>query len=218
VPTRGMWVAHYTVGPVVARRLRPRVRGADGVPATGGVLLAANHRSFLDHYLLSAVCPRPMRFLGKAELNRGLFGRFNRHMGMVPVARGRADLAAIGTVIGLLREGEVVGVFPEGTRSPTGELFRFRSGLARMAAASGATVVPTGIVGTAPVWPPGDRPSWRRPPPGSLEVAFGPAMPPPEDTGASRRVFTREVRETVAKLSGQALADAYAPVERDAEG
>lgn len=210
----GMRLAHRWVGPPVLWRLRAEVTGRELVAASGGVLLAANHRSFLDHYLLAAACPRPMRFLGKRELAVGLVGRFNVAMGMVPVDRGTADVGALGTVVGLLRAGQVVGVFPEGTRSPDGALHRFRSGLARMAAESGAPCVPVGMRGTTQVWPRHGRPSLARPASGTLVVRFGAVLPPPENTPRARRAYTTEVRDRIAALCGQPVSDTFAPIVR----
>jgi 1-acyl-sn-glycerol-3-phosphate acyltransferase len=209
---RAMRIAHRLVARSLVRRLRATVRGRDQVPDDGPLILVSNHVSNLDNYLLSAATPRPPWFLGKAELADGLFGRFNQAMGMVPVARGKGDWAAIETAVRLLRDGHVVALFPEGTRSPTGELYKFRSGLARIAAASDVPVLPVGLVGTRQVWPPGVRPSLRRPRPGVLEVNFGELLPPPEDTPRARRDFTNAARDAVASLSGQVCARGYAPL------
>ena len=193
-------------------RLRAEITGRHRVPMSGGVLLAANHRSFLDHYLMSAACPRPMWYLGKAELGQGVLGRFNCSMGMIPVERGRADLGAIDRIVELLSEGEVVGVFPEGTRSKDGSLYRFRSGMARIAARAGVPVVPVGLIGTAQIWPPRTRPSMARPEADVLAVHFGPVHTPPPDAGAARRTFTRAVEDEVAELCGQPRSDRFAAI------
>ena len=212
MPTTAMRIAHKVAAPPIRWRLRADVAGADRMPRTGGVLLAANHRSFLDHYLLSVVCPRPMWYLGKSELGEGVYGVINTSLGMIPVNRGRADLDAIGRIIDLLREGDVVGVFPEGTRSPDGHLYRFRSGMARIAARAGVPVVPVGLLGTAQVWPPRTIPSLSRPDPHELAVRFGVVHPPPPDRGQERRTFTREIEDEVAELCGQPRTDSFAPI------
>jgi 1-acyl-sn-glycerol-3-phosphate acyltransferase len=212
-----MRAAHAVVGPRFLRWFRVGVSGRGNVPGAGGVLLAANHRSFLDHFALSAASPRPMRFLGKVELATGVAGRFNVLMGMVPVDRGRADLEALGTVVDLLRAGEVVGVFPEGTRSPTGELYRFRSGLARIAAEARVPVVPVGLQGMAEVWPRGGSLARARPAASTLRVAFGSVLDPPEATPRSRRAFTEACHARIAALCEQPLADGFAPISGDAD-
>lgn len=194
--------------------LRLRVEGAAQVPPQGPVLLAPNHRSLLDHFLVAAASPRAVYFLGKQELARGLVGRLYLAMGMVPIARGEADRDALAAVERLLAAGQAVVVFGEGTRSPTGELFRFRSGIARLASATGAPVVPVGLLGADVIWPRGRARPVRRPRPGELTVRFGVPLIAPGEGGAERRAFGERLWHAVGALCGQPLADRFAPVEQ----
>ena len=203
------------LGPPIVRGLRAAVTGTEHVPAHGGVLIAANHMSFLDHFLLGAASPRPLLFLGKSELKHGIGGRINLAFGMIPVDRGRGDLEALNPVSEVLSSGKAVAIFPEGTRSPTGELFRFRSGLARLAAMAQVRVVPVGLVGTDVVWPRGEKPTLGRARKGLLQVRFGPALPPPGADPRARRAFTEALHLAIAELSGQGRADKFAPISLD---
>lgn len=206
-------LSHPTIGRALRAWLRMTVEGAENVPASGGVLLAANHRSFLDHFALGAACPRPMRFLGKRSLADGLAGRYNVAMGMIPVDRGNADMVALDIVAEVLQAGAVVGVFPEGTRSTDGLLYRFRSGMARMAAIAQVPIVPVGMTGMADVWPRGQpRPSTRRPPTGVIAVRFGTPVSLADGSARSRRTATAAVYEQVVELSGQPPADGFADI------
>jgi 1-acyl-sn-glycerol-3-phosphate acyltransferase len=208
-----MRASHVLLGPPVLRWFRCEVTGRLNVPMRGGVILASNHRSFLDHFTLGAACPRPMRFLGKESLSEGLAGRYNMAMGMIPVQRGSADLLALDSVVEALGEGAVIGIFPEGTRSTTGELYRFRSGMARVAAQADVPIVPVGMRGMAEVWPRGQTlPSARRPRPGRLSVRFGAPVRLPDDSPRSRRQATQAVHAAVAELCGQPQANGFAPI------
>ena len=207
--------AHTVVSPLIVGRLRVTVHGLGFVPGAGPAILAGNHVSYLDNYVIMTAAPRPLHFLGKAELARGPMGWFNTSLGMVPIDRGSRDAAALDTLIALLRQGELVALFPEGTRSPTGDLHRFRSGMARIAAAAEAPVVPVGVVGTDLVWPRGQRPRLRRPARGVVGVRFGAPFAPPQDSPRARRAFTVSVRAAVAELSGREPVPRYAPISED---
>lgn len=206
-------VAHRTVGPAIERFMRPVVEGTGHVPGAGPVILAANHRSNLDIVLLGATSPRPVNFLGKRELaEQPLLGPLLVQLGMVPVDRGRGDRDALGQIAAVLRSGEIVGIFPEGTRSPDGALHRFRSGAARLAAQAQAPVVPVGFVGTAGWWPRRAKPQARRPAPGEIVVRFGPPLAPPRDEPKARRLFTAALEEAVAARTDQERVDTFAPI------
>jgi 1-acyl-sn-glycerol-3-phosphate acyltransferase len=205
--------AHRWLAAGVVRWIRPIVEGSDYVPGAGPLILAANHRSNLDIVLLAAVSPRPVNYLGKRELaqQHGI-GPLLVQLGMVPVDRGHGDRNALGQITDVLANGDVVGIFPEGTRSPDGALHRFRSGAARLAAKARAPVVPVGFTGTEGWWPRRDKPQARRPEIGEIAVRFGPPMDPPPDEPRPRRRFSAELEEAVAARTDQARDDTFAPV------
>lgn len=204
------WVFKALLTPVMTVAFRPRVEGIRHVPRTGGALLACNHTSYLDWLLLPLVVrTRRISFLAKLEYftRPGVRGRAQAYFftatGQVPVDRAGASAAAgaLLTATRLLREGRLVGVFPEGSRTRDGRLNRGRTGVARMAAATGAPVVPCATVGTFAVCPPGAR----VPRPRKVAVRFGPPMPPlGDDPGAEElRVWTDELMARIQDLSGQ---------------
>ena len=132
---------------ILSSRFRIEVVGAEHVPMTGPVVLVGNHIGALDGPLMSIMAPRPVHTLTKIEMFRGRTGRFLRATGQIPTERSAADVAAVRTGLRVLRDGDVLGVFPEGTRG-TGELERFEGGAAYFALATGATVVPMIFLGT----------------------------------------------------------------------
>lgn len=213
--------ARVLAGPVVRAAWRLRVQGLEHLP-DGPVILAANHLSVSDHLFLPAVCPRKVFFMAKAEYfaGRGLRGwvtaRFMIAVGQVPVQRSsaRAALAALEQAEALLRQGKIFGIFPEGTRSPDGRLYRGRTGVARLALATGAPVVPVGLVGTDRVQPAG-RPLPRLGP--EVRISIGDPvdlsrLPRQRPTQATLRSVTDEIMARIAVLSGQELVDTYAPI------
>lgn len=160
---------------IVRRRYRVVVHGADRVPTTGPVVLAANHAGVIDGPLLAIFAPRPVHALTKSEMFRGRLGTFLLHSGQVPLDRFRTDVAAVRSCLRVLRDGGVIGIFPEGRRGD-GELGRFHRGAAYFAMAAGATVVPVTFFGTRV---PGGA-SGSLPPRGQvIDVVFGhPAVVP----------------------------------------
>ncbi|GAA3343695.1 lysophospholipid acyltransferase family protein [Amorphoplanes nipponensis] len=202
--------------PVSRLAFRPVVEGREHVPPAGPVILAANHLSFLDSFLIPLVAPRPVAFLAKAEYftRPGPLGRLTGAallgLGAVAVPRGehRAAQAALETALGVLREGRAFGIHPEGSRSRDGRLYRGRTGVAWLALASGAPVVPVAVLGTDRVQPVGAR----LPRPGRVTVRFGAPLHFPAPGGhaaRARRAATDRIMTEIGRLSGQPQAGCY---------
>jgi 1-acyl-sn-glycerol-3-phosphate acyltransferase len=207
-----------TLAPALRAVYRPEVSGAEHVPATGPVIVAANHQSFADEFFIPLAARRQVFFFAKAEYfnTPGLRGRamaaFFYGMGQVPVERGdlRSAAAVIDIGVEVLGQGKALGIFPEGTRSPDGRLYKFRTGVARLALRSGAPVVPVGVVGTRDVQPPDSR-RWHRKP---VAVHFGPPLDfahlrAQERSARVLRDVTETVRAEIQRLSGQEYVDAF---------
>jgi 1-acyl-sn-glycerol-3-phosphate acyltransferase len=215
-----------TLGPTLRTVFRPEVTGRQNIPPAGPLIFAANHESFADEFFIPITSRRQVFYFAKTEYFTapGLRGRamaaFFHGLGQVPVARTDTRSAAAVIDIGMevLGEGRALGIFPEGTRSPDGTLYRFRTGAARLALRSGAPVVPVGLVGTRDVLPPDSR-RWRRAPMG---VHFGAPMEfghlaEQERSARILREVTETIREAVQKLSGQKYVDSYASAIKIAE-
>ncbi len=201
---------------------RPHVSGVANIPRQGPVILASNHLSFIDSVVIPLAVPRQVRFLAKAEYfeGRGVRGRlssaFFRLIDAVPVRRDgrRESMAALDAALGVLRDGGAFGIYPEGTRSRDGRLYRGRAGVGWLALASGASIVPVALEGTDTVQPVGRRLPRVRP----LRVSFGePLDPTPWITavaagggaGLARREITDAVMGRIAAMSRQPLAAGY---------
>lgn len=208
----------YVLAPLVRLIWRPRVQGADHIPATGPVILAANHRAAVDTAFIPLVASRRVAFLGKSEYftGRGLRGRlmaaFVRALGYIPVDRGnaRAGLAALDAGRRVLETGGVFGIYPEGTRSLDGRLHRGHTGVASLALSTGAVVVPVGLIGTERGQPIGRLfPRLAR-----VQIRFGAPLEFSRYDGlegapAIRRAVTDEIMDVIADLSGQTYVDSY---------
>lgn len=206
-------------GPLLRLAFRPWVIGAENVPETGPVIMASNHLSVLDSFILPLVLKRNIVFIGKAEYfsGRGLRGRitagFMKGVGTIPVDRtgGRASEAALRTGLKYLETGGIFGIYPEGTRSPDGRLYRGKTGVARLAIESGATVVPVAMIGTDKAQPIGKR----MPRPMRIGIVFGAPLNfshlqgEREDRAVLRDV-TDEIMYGIQCASGQEYVDAYA--------
>jgi 1-acyl-sn-glycerol-3-phosphate acyltransferase len=195
------------------------VQGREHVPATGPLIVASNHLSFVDSIVIPLACRRQVHFLGKAEYFQGTGLRgaavrwFHSTGGTIPVDRSDPRAAARSLELGeeVLRRGEAFGVYPEGTRSPDGRLHRGRTGVARMALSTGATLVPCAVVGTDRVQPPGSN-SFR---PAKVTVRFGPAIDVDAlsrryQKAALLRAVTDELMEAIGAMSGQERSGRYA--------
>lgn len=205
-------VTKAVLTPALRAAFPVRVEGAGHVPEVGPVVLAANHRSFMDSIFLAAAVSRPVSFLAKAEyFERRRSAWAFRATGQIPLRRGSPSgaRAAMEAALGLLSRGGVVGVYPEGTRSRDGALHRGRLGPMRLATASGAPIVPVGLVGTDAVQMPGEMlPHLRRP----VTVRFGaPLRIGPATTAPARTVMretTDQLMHEIALLCGQVYDNA----------
>ena len=204
-------LATRTIGTALRRIWRPRVAGLAHVPA-GGAILCGNHLSVADELFLAAVVPRHIAFWAKAEYFRsGLSRRIVHGMGAIPVERagGRAVLSAFDAAVPVLRGGGLVAVFPEGTRSPDGRLYRGRTGAVRLAVQAGVPIVPVGIRGTDVAQPIHARFPRIAP----IALTFGPAIEVADRAGTpgSVRSCTDELIARIQELSGQEYVPSYAP-------
>lgn len=208
-----------TVGKAMILGWRPHVDGYEHIPQTGGAIFAGNHLSVADELFLGSVVPRHIAFWAKSDyfVGKGIGGFFTRRLmlglGAIRVERagGRAALTAFDGAIPVLKAGDTVAVYPEGTRSPDGRLYRGRTGVARLAVAAGVPIIPVGMLGTDKVQPIGQPyPMVGR---GKVTVKFG---KPIETTGraddrTALRALTDEVMAEIQKLTGQEYVPRYAP-------
>jgi len=211
-------VMHAVVPPLARAVWRPAVEGLDNVPLTGPVIVASNHLSFADSLVIPIVAPREVVFLAKADYfnGTGLKGRASRAwfegLGMIPVDRDdtRAAIASLDTALEVLGRGEAFGIYPEGTRSRDGRLYRGRTGVGHLALTSGAPVVPVGLQGTQHLQPVGSR----LPRLAKVTIRFGEPLHfagrfDGVPTGRARREVTDEVMTAIQRLSGQEEAGVY---------
>ena len=214
------WILkHIVVGPWLRVLFRPWVEGLDNVPDKGAAILASNHLSFSDSFFLPLVVPRPITFLAKSDYftGKGIKGFFTKMffagVGQVPVDRsgGRASEAALRTGLRILGEGSLLGIYPEGTRSPNGTLYRGKTGVARMAMEAKVPIIPAAMINTYEIQPPGQvRPSIRR-----VGIRLGRPLDFSRYEGLENdrfvlRSVTDEVMYELMTLSGQEYVDMYA--------
>jgi 1-acyl-sn-glycerol-3-phosphate acyltransferase len=211
-------VVHAVLPPLFKAIWRPAVEGLEHIPADGPVILASNHLSFADSVVIPVVVPRKVVFMAKQDYftGPGIKGRaikaWFEMLDMIPVDRddSRSAVAAIDVALEVLGRGEAFGVYPEGTRSRDGRLYRGRTGVAQLALVSGAPIVPVGLIGTERLQPVGTtvprvvkvRVRFGRP----IEVAGQYDGVPP---GRARRQITDRVMTAIQELSGQEAAGVY---------
>jgi 1-acyl-sn-glycerol-3-phosphate acyltransferase len=214
------WVLKYTLGIALKLVFRPWSRGHKNVPRRGPVILVSNHLSFADHFFGPLPLPRRVVFLAKAEYftGKGVKGLASRAFfsgsGQIPIDRtgGEAAERALRSGLRVLAEGKVLGIYPEGTRSPDGRLYKGRTGVARLALESRAPVVPCAMMGTFELLPSGTRRPQMKIRPGAI---FGQPMEfsrfyGQESDRAALRAVTDEIMAEIAKLSGQEYVASYA--------
>ncbi|MEY2694453.1 MAG: hypothetical protein RL142_801 [Actinomycetota bacterium] len=210
---------NFVLGPLLKALFRPWVRGMENIPTAGPVILASNHLSFSDSIFLPLQSRRPVVFLAKSEYftGKGLKGALTRWFfkatGQLPIDRsgGKASEASLNTGLKVLAQGQVLGIYPEGTRSPDGRLFRGRTGIARMALESKVPVIPVAMIDTEKVQPIGRRlPRIRR-----IGIIVGEPLDFSRFDGMEGdrvilRAVTDEIMYELMKISGQEYVDVYA--------
>lgn len=214
------WLLKYVLlGPWLWLIYRPQVEGRHYVPDRGPAIIASNHLSFCDSIFMPLVVKRKVTFVAKSEYftGRGLKGWLVRMFflgtGTIPVDRsgGRAAQAALDTQLRVLREGKLAGIYPEGTRSPDGRLYRGKTGVARLALESGAPVVPVAMLNADELQPPGQLlPKIKR-----VKIRFGPPLDFRRYAGLAgdryvERAVTDEIMYQLMELSGREYVDVYA--------
>lgn len=218
-------LSRIVAGPFLHAFGRPRTVGSENIPVSGGAILAANHLSAIDSVYLPFLVSRPVTFSAKIEYFRGagfgqrLAGIYMKATNQLSIDRAGARAAqdTLEAALARLREGALFGIYPEGSRSPDGRLYRGRPGVAWLALNSGLPVVPVGIVGTSGILPIGKV----VPRPGRVEIRFGEplvfgaeyaAMPPAK----ARRLATEKIMEAIRDLTGQEYVHMYSS-DRKAE-
>jgi len=213
------WSKYVLLGPLMRLLARPTIEGLEHIPQRGAAILASNHLAVADSFLLPLLVRRRITFLAKREYftQPGLIGRLKKifftGVGQVPIDRssGSAAHATLATAVRILREGRLLGIYPEGTRSPDGRLYKGKTGVARMALEAGVPVIPVAMIGTDRVNPIGSR-MWR---PRKVQIKIGEPLDFSRYHGMAgdrfiERSMTDEIMYALMELTGQTYVDMYA--------
>ncbi|MDI3418277.1 lysophospholipid acyltransferase family protein [Streptomyces luteolus] len=217
---------YVLLGPLLRLVFRPRIEGLEHIPEDGAAIVAGNHLSFSDHFLMPAILKRRITFLAKAEYFTGpgvkgrLTAAFFHSAGQIPVDRSgkEAGQAAIREGLGVLGKGELLGIYPEGTRSHDGRLYKGKVGVAAMALKAHVPVIPCAMIGTFEAQPPGQKlPRFQR-----VTIRFGEPLDFSRYEGmdgekAVLRAVTDEIMYAILGLSDQEYVDRYAAVVKAEE-
>jgi 1-acyl-sn-glycerol-3-phosphate acyltransferase len=217
-------MSRVIAGPFLRAVVWPTVVGAENIPATGPAIVASNHLSVVDSIYLPLMVERPVTFAAKSEYFTGTrlrdraIGAYLRATNQLSTDRAgaRAAQEMLEAALGLLSEGQLFGIYPEGTRSPDGRLYRGRTGVGFLALHSGAPVIPVAMVGTERILPPGHK----VPRPGRIEIRIGEPLDFAEYRGQpagarQRRAVTDDVINAIQKLSGQEYVPMYASARKE---
>ena len=217
-------ISRVLAGPFLYTLWRPEIVGSEHIPASGGAILASNHLSIVDSIFLPLMVDRPVTFAAKSEYFTGtrpidrLTGAYMRATNQISVdrAQARAGMDMLDAALALLRQGNLFGIYPEGTRSPDGRLYRGRPGVGWLALNSGLPVIPVAMSGTDHVLPPGHK----VPRVGKIKIRVGEPLTFESartlpSASRQRRAITDEVMNAIQALSGQEYVAMYASVRKE---
>lgn len=210
------------IGPLLRVYNRPTIEGLERIPAEGPVILASNHQAVMDSFYLPLLCPRQIQFPAKQEYftGEGVVGKFQKWFftsaGQIPIDRSSGDAAqsALNAGRAVVEKGNVLGFYPEGTRSPDGRIYRGKTGMARIAMETGTTVIPVAMIGTREANPIG---SWI-PRPVKVRIKIGEPIDPLEFARersmdpheyVTQRAFTDHIMALLSEMTGQPYVDMY---------
>ncbi len=198
-------ISKFVAGPLLKVLFQLKARGLENIPAHGKAILASNHFSFLDHFILPTIVDREITFIAKSELfENPIWGFLLTQWGQISLNRGTGDNSAVDQAIEVLNKGKLFGIYPEGTRTRDGKLHGGHTGVARISLISGAPVIPVGMIGTYEILPRGAvKPNF-----GKAEVRIGRPLDFTRHSGKENdrkitRMITDEIMAEIGKLIGQ---------------